>query len=195
MDPRDLATVLALAGLLGWGLVELRLRARTPAARTLRGGPGDRGTTRLTAAAVGASLAGPWAWRALAGAASPGPLLLGVGALGLGAGLALRAWAMAALGPAFTRALRAPEAVLQAPVEAGPYRWLRHPGYLAALLALPAHALLATGRPAAGAAVAGVLAAAYARRIPAEEALLAERFGPAWEGYRRRTALLLPGIL
>lgn len=193
MDRSPLAAGLAVAGLLGWGLVELAFRARTPAARSLRGDADDRGTTRLTAVAVAVALAAPWTVRLLAGPPPPpSPARLAGASAVLAAGLALRGWAMASLGAAFTRALRvAPDAAL---VERGPYRRVRHPGYAAALLVLPAHALLAAGVGVAAATFVG-LGIVYALRIRAEEAMLARRLGPAWEAYRRRTARLLPGLL
>lgn len=188
----QLAPALAALGALAWGGVELGLRARTPLARRLRGGPEDAGTTRLTATAVAIGFVGPWLARLLAPPpAGPGVLSIAVAAFALVVGLGLRVRAMRALGPAFTRTLTEGGRTL---VECGPYRVVRHPGYLAALLVLPAHAFLAAGRPLALAAVLALLGAAYARRIPVEEALLARRFGAAWTAYAGRTARLVPRL-
>jgi len=185
------APILAALGLGVWAAVELGLRGRTPEARTMRAGADDAGTTRITAVAgLGCWLA-PWLWRAVAGAGPLGRAGTLAAAVVLALGLALRIWAMRTLGTAFTRTLVAGAGPL---VERGPYQVLRHPGYAAALLVLPAHAALASGRLAAAAAVAAVLATVYAHRIAAEEALLARHFGAAWQRYRQRTARLLPGV-
>lgn len=64
---------------------------------------------------------------ALAGPATPAALGLGLGVFG--AAKALKAWAISSLGPRWTfRVLVPPGAPL---VASGPYRWLRHPNYLA----------------------------------------------------------------
>ncbi|MBI3504278.1 MAG: hypothetical protein HY059_05510 [Proteobacteria bacterium] len=86
---------------------------------------------------------------------------------------ALRWWAIATLGPRWnTRIIVLPDA---APVTTGPYRWLRHPNYVAVsaeMIALPAlH----------GAWITALLASAgnaiiLRTRIAAEERAL----GPAW---------------
>lgn len=74
----------------------------------------------------------------------------------------------------------------------GPYRWVRHPLYAVALLALLALGLMAANALllliwASGAAVfRGIV-------IPREEAHLVARFGGAYERYRARTGALLPG--
>jgi methyltransferase len=115
------------------------------------------------------------------------PVPLGWIALGLVAlAQALRWWCMAALGGRWTtRVIVLPGA---APVTAGPYRWLRHPNYLAVIVevaALPlAHgAWLAA---LAGSAANGVLLAA---RIRAEERAL----GPGWQAAFAGRARLVPG--
>ena len=99
---------------------------------------------------------------------------------------ALRWWAVATLGPRWsTRIVVLPGAP---PVVGGPYRWLRHPNYLAVvieLLALP----LALGAP--WTAVLGSIAYAVllAGRIPAEERALGAPWAEAFQGRAR----LVPG--
>jgi methyltransferase len=96
------------------------------------------------------------------------------GALGVVAAQTLRWWAVAALGGRWTtRIVTLPGA---APVVGGPYRWLRHPNYLAVaveLLALPL--ALGAWRTAIAAALGN--AALMAVRIPAEERALGLRGG------------------
>ncbi len=169
-------------------------RLRRPSARSFRGGRFDGGTTALASAANLTGLLLPWAVWLVAGApeAPPAPAVQAGLALLLGAGIALRFWAMHTLGAFFSRSLRVVPG--QHVVASGPYRFVRHPGYLAALLVLPSYGALASGRLAVGAVAVLLLAAVYARRIPAEERMLAEGFGPAWERYRQRTGRLLPAL-
>jgi methyltransferase len=111
-------------------------------------------------------------------------------AAGAGVGVvlaqALRWWVIATLGERWsTRVLVLPGA---APVQGGPYRWLRHPNYLAVaaeVLFLP----LACGawRTAIAATLAD--AAVLAVRIRVEERAL----GPAWRAAFAGRPRLLPG--
>jgi protein-S-isoprenylcysteine O-methyltransferase Ste14 len=103
-------------------------------------------------------------------------------------GLSIRIAAMTRLGSRFS-----PLVVVQedhALETGGLYAYVRHPGYLGALLAA-CGAVLAFGSAAALAVVA-VFAWALGVRAAREERLLAGRFGEAWEAYRRRTGAFLP---
>jgi protein-S-isoprenylcysteine O-methyltransferase Ste14 len=78
-------------------------------------------------------------------------------------------------------------------VRSGPYRWVRHPIYTGVLTAI-------LGVVAARANLAAVLgfamiAAGLARKVVAEEALLREHFGAAYDDYRREVAAIIPFIL
>jgi methyltransferase len=98
----------------------------------------------------------------------------------------LRWWAVATLGPRWsTRIVILPGAP---PVTGGPYRFLRHPNYLAVVLELAAVPLIGG---ALFTAVGGSLfnALLLAVRIPAEERALGQGWARAFEGRRR----LLPG--
>jgi protein-S-isoprenylcysteine O-methyltransferase Ste14 len=108
------------------------------------------------------------------------------------AGVALRYWSMWVLGEFFTRTL----AVFadQAVVSAGPYRWVRHPGYLAQIVVVVSgSALFSLSLPLVG-VVAVSLLAAYSHRIRAEERMLVERFGEAYQRYRECTWRLVPFV-
>jgi len=76
-------------------------------------------------------------------------------------------------------------------IEAGPYRYIRHPSYSGALLSLLGFGL-ALGNWAGLAAALSCLGAAYAYRIPIEEAALAAALGEPYKQYVRRTCRLVP---
>ena len=106
------------------------------------------------------------------------------------AGLAVRAAAMRQLGRRF-----APVPALQrghALETRGLYAFVRHPGYLGALLACLG-ASVAFGSALALPLPALMLAAQLAR-VRREEALLARHFGAQWTAYAARTGALLPRI-
>ena len=113
---------------------------------------------------------------------------LGVAVLVVGG--VLRIWPMFVLGSRFS-GLVAIQPGHELATD-GPYRWVRHPSYLGLMLGFFGWALVF--RSAVG-VVAGVLGfPLLSDRIDAEEALLAARFGAAYEEYRRRTWRLVPGI-
>lgn len=75
-------------------------------------------------------------------------------------------------------------------VTTGPYRWVRHPMYSAALILIVAATLLTDNVVVAvgGAAMFALLAA----RSRLEERRLVEKFGDAYRDYQRRTGRFLP---
>ncbi len=120
----------------------------------------------------------------------PLPLWLRAGGLVLAAlGLLLLWRGHHALGKNFHPTLEA--APNQELVTTGPYRYVRHPLYVAFLLMLTSTGLLSSNWFIG---VVGVLliASITVVRIPAEEAQLEGRFGERYREYRRRTPALLP---
>jgi methyltransferase len=114
----------------------------------------------------------PRAWPAAAALAALAAALLAQ---------ALRWWAVVTLrGRWTTRIVVLPGA---APVTGGPYRWLRHPNYLAVALELLAVPLVGGAVLTAVAATLGN-AALLAVRIPAEERALGEPWARAFRGGR-----------
>jgi protein-S-isoprenylcysteine O-methyltransferase Ste14 len=103
-------------------------------------------------------------------------------------GLALRTWAITALGGVFVEVDPG-----QAVVTAGPYRWVRHPSY-AGLGLILAGLGLAVGNWLSLAARLVVPLPALVRRINVEEAELERVLGEAYRGYHAETARLLRGI-
>ncbi len=111
-------------------------------------------------------------------------LLAVAGALGA---QALRWWAVASLGDRWnTRILVVPG---EAPVTGGPYRWLRHPNYLAVVLEV-ACLPLAWGSWRTALVVSALNGLLLRARIPAE----ARALGPAWAASLGGRPRLLPGL-
>jgi protein-S-isoprenylcysteine O-methyltransferase len=116
-----------------------------------------------------------------------GPLRVTVFTIGvvvMAAGVALRFTAVIVLGRSFTYQVKVADD--QRVVDRGPYRWVRHPSYTGALLAITGVLLCVTnwaallGLPVA---LAGVL-----YRIRVEERALAGELGVAYTSYMRRTS-------
>ena len=112
--------------------------------------------------------------------------------LGIGlmlAGITLRWYAVSVLGKYFTFDVAIQNG--QTVIEAGPYKYVRHPSYSGALLTLLGFGL-ALGNWAGLMAALLCLGFAYAYRIPIEEAALAAALGENYKLYVRRTWRLVP---
>src|SRR5579859_2961959 len=107
------------------------------------------------------------------------------------AGFALRTWATQVLGQFYTRTLRT--STDQQIVRQGPYRVIRHPGYLGSLLFWMGGGL-ATGNWIVAGAIIVLLVSAYLPRIRAEEVMLRATFGEAYEDYSRQSWRLIPFV-
>ena len=193
-EPRHYAYVtnwLSGSLLAAWLLLEVLLRNRDQAARSWQGGDADRSSTRLVVATYVAAFVAPF----LLDTSGVGVIHVGsavawigvaVGALGLG----LRVWSMRVLGRDYTRSLRTREA--QTIVDRGPYRLVRHPGYVGSILVWGGSRLAVNWLVAA--ATAFVLLLVYAYRISAEEEMLVDHFGDPYRAYKQRTWRLLPFV-
>ena len=117
----------------------------------------------------------------------PPPAILAAAALVmLGVAQAIRWWAIASLGARWTtRVIAIPGA---APVVAGPYRFIRHPNYLAVALEIAAVPLV-YGAWRTALLFSATNAVILALRIRAEEHAL----GVAWASAFRDTPRLFPG--
>jgi protein-S-isoprenylcysteine O-methyltransferase Ste14 len=105
------------------------------------------------------------------------------------AGIALRWYSVSVLGKYFTFdvAIHCGQSL----IEAGPYRYIRHPSYSGALLTLFGFGL-ALGNWAGLAVALVCLGSAYAYRVPVEEAALAAALGEPYRHYVSRTWRLVP---
>jgi protein-S-isoprenylcysteine O-methyltransferase len=183
-----LTTWLAIVGVLLWLGYEVVLRRRT--------GPetdredADRGSTVVLITAYGVAVV-LTVTLSLAGTGRVPVGLRWVGVAAIAVGLVVRAWGMAVLGRFYTRTLRVTGD--QHVVTSGPYRLIRHPGYLGSLLVWLGYCL-GVGNWIALLAVAALMTGAYAWRIHAEERMLAETLGDEYRAYQRRTARLVPFV-
>lgn len=174
------------AGIAGFFAVEALIREPGSASR-LDAGSDDDGTTQaIVQAAVASAMLAP-ALRLAPGRKLPraaAPLGLAMQAAGLG----LRVWSMRVLGESYSRTLRTHGE--QRVVDDGPYRVVRHPGYLGSLLTWTGFGLTSGSLPAA-ATVTSLIGRAYGRRIESEERMLVRDL-PDYGEYSERTWRLIP---
>jgi protein-S-isoprenylcysteine O-methyltransferase Ste14 len=107
------------------------------------------------------------------------------------AGLCLRYWAAREMGAFYTRTLQVlPEHHV---IETGPYRLIRHPGYLGtSLLAWGAGLALQNGLVLSVVIMTDIVAKYY--RIKVEENMLAQSLGDAYHTYRAKTRRIIPFV-
>jgi protein-S-isoprenylcysteine O-methyltransferase Ste14 len=174
--------------LAAWAVLELALRVR----ERLQGRGGaarDRGTRVLIAVTLGAAIA------LAAVTASRAPRIAGAyraaGVTVIWLGLAIRVWAIAALGRAFRTTVEVDPG--QAVVDTGPYRWVRHPSY-SGLLLIVTGCGLASGSWLAIAICPVLPLPALLFRVRVEEAELVGVLGDRYRAYQARTKRLIPGV-
>jgi protein-S-isoprenylcysteine O-methyltransferase Ste14 len=181
--------VAGYAGVSGFLALEALVRQRGPASDLRADKRDDAGSTHGIVVAFALAIVSAPLLRRLPVRPLPwlcGPLGLGI----LLAGLALRAWSMQTLSDAYSRTLRVTNQ--QSVTDRGPYRQIRHPGYLGSLLVWCGFAL-ASGSAVVVGTVAALLGPAYVHRMGTEEELL-ERELPGYREYRGRTKRLVPGV-
>ena len=171
-------------------LTELLMR-RGGEAKSLESTPEDRASTRL----IGISYAGAVALIVVTSVTNAGAFtnivvgLVGVALMLLGLGL--RFWSMGVLGRYYSRTLRVVDG--QRVVREGPYRLVRHPGYLSSLCiwvgsALGFQNLILICTFSVG------FAAVYVYRIRVEEKMLSNEFGIEYADYVAKSWKLIPFI-
>ena len=179
----------------GWTVIRTYYARRTRAQRDTidrRATPRDKALIVLTGLTV--LIPGiAWVWMgSLPGLALPFPNALRLfGALMAAVALALFLSTHRALGDNWSVTLEVQRK--HALVEAGPYRYVRHPMYLAMLLfelglgLLAADAILLLVSPLP-------FLLLVALRLSREEALMQDHFGAAYRGYAERTKRIIPWI-
>jgi methyltransferase len=120
---------------------------------------------------------------------SPGTTALALGALA--AASALRAWTLATLGDAWSTRVTRFAYGRRPVVTRGPYRYVRHPNYLAVIIELAALPL-AGGAPGTALVASLVNAAVLRRRIAVEERELIR--DPLWRATVHHQPRLLPRL-
>jgi protein-S-isoprenylcysteine O-methyltransferase Ste14 len=181
-----------LAGVLlaCWLLLEVLLR-QGDEARSWASGDADRNSTRLVLLAYVTAFVAPFLLDTSGvGATQSGSALAWLGVVIAGTGLGIRVWSMRVLGRDYTRSLRTRAA--QSVIDRGPYRYVRHPGYLGSILVWFGSRLAVNWLVALATAVA--LLSVYAYRINAEERMLGDHFGDSYEAYRTRSWRLVPFV-
>ena len=181
MNPRAVCVALLVL----FGAMEFFMRRGTTA-KSLQAHASDRGTTPLILLS--------YAFCVFA-LSIPAPRLVWpewvrwLGVLSCAAGTILRLWSMHTLGQYYTRTLvTTPN---QSVVCRGPYRVVRHPGYLSAMLVWVS-AAVGSGAVMATIAVLVLLAVGYVIRIRAEERMLVEELGLEYREYQKRSWRLIP---
>jgi protein-S-isoprenylcysteine O-methyltransferase Ste14 len=160
-------------------------------ADALRRTPRPGGVSLLGRLLAVAALAVPAVLLERLGGRAEAPPAIVVTGLGLvAAGLVLYARALRALGPAWAVAVQAPRGGRL--VDRGPYARVRHPAYLGLLLVVAG--TLAAHPSLASAALALGLATGIAAKIRAEERVLRDALGEAWERYATRVPPLIPRL-
>jgi protein-S-isoprenylcysteine O-methyltransferase Ste14 len=174
--------------IIGFFAIEKFLRQGT-AAKSLETTDADKGSTRLVGASIGVAVALPILLNLLGVGHIASPLVSWFGLAIMLFGLGLRVWSMRVLGGYYSRTLRvADEQVI---VTQGPYRVVRHPGYLGTILFWVGSGL-ALANWIAMLAVAALLFIVYSYRIHSEESMLLTIFGERYQEYRKHTWKLVP---
>lgn len=119
------------------------------------------------------------------------PLALYSGVLILILGVLIRVWGIRVLGRMFTTEVQIVDN--HSLVETGPYKWIRHPTYLGALLMLLSTPILLTQWMVVPVVLLlGVVAFIY--RIAVEEEVLVINLGDQYKTYQLRTRKIIPFI-
>lgn len=141
-------------------------------------------------ALVALVLAVPWEYAHVGGPLPRSGPLAWAGLVVFALGIVLQVTAFWALRGLYTSRLGIqPEHHL---VSSGPYRWVRHPGYLSNILCLAGIGLALSSM--IGLAVSLAVIPLILARVEREEAMLAAEFGDAYRQYQSRTHRFIPGV-
>lgn len=178
--------------LLCWFALEVGLAVRDVARR--KAGLGrDRGTRLVISLSLAAAFGTGWllALR-VEGMATPAPDVFAVaGPTLVWIGMAVRVWAVLALGGSFSTFIQVEEG--QPVVTSGPYRWVRHPSYTGLLLICLGFGV-GIGNWLSILACATVPLLGLLPRIAVEETELVRVLGEQYRDYQKTTRRLVPGL-
>ena len=107
------------------------------------------------------------------------------------AGMAVRWYSIRVLGTSFTCEVSTRPG--QEVIQAGPYRWVRHPSYTGGLITVLGVLVCCVNWASLPALILAL--AGYAYRIRIEERVLAKDLGHAYQDYMRRTKRLIPFLV
>ena len=142
-------------------------------------------------ALVALVLGPPWEYAHFSGPIPRDGPLAWLGLAVFAGGIALQVAAFRALGSLYTSRLgMQPGHRL---VTGGPYRWVRHPGYLSNIVCLAGMGLALSSLIGLGLAL--LVVPLIVQRIGSEEEMLAAEFGAEYERYRRQTRWRLLPLL
>lgn len=188
------ALLLAYIIIISFLLAEGRAR-KGHEAKSLEQTSFDRGSTKRIGlaflAAVVALLAAPLLNYFHLGRIAVNSVFAWAGVVTAMGGIALRFWANHILGVFYTRRLRV--AGGQHIIQQGPYRVIRHPGYLGVILTWTGAAFATNNWVAVVVAVVGMMAA-YPYRIRTEEEMMRVTYGREYEDFQARTWKLVPFV-
>ena len=173
-----------------WAVLELGLRVRERV-QGKGSAASDRGTRALIAVTLGTAIALAVVTESRATAPRIAGPYRAAGLIVIWLGLAIRVWAVAALGGAFRTTVEVDPG--QAVVSTGPYRWVRHPSY-SGLLLIVTGVGLAAGDWLALAICAVLPTPAVLWRIHVEEAELTAVLGDRYRAYQAQTKRLIPRL-
>ena len=163
-------------------------------ARSFERGKADRGSTMLVGVSFGIATTMPLVaaaldyWRV---ALIDNVLIGWLGIAIMVAGILLRFWANRTLGEFYTRTLKT--TTRQRVVQQGPYRVVRHPGYLGTILLWFGAGVAAVNWIAAALLVV-LMFGVYSYRILSEEVMLKDALGEEYQKYSARTWRLIPFV-
>jgi protein-S-isoprenylcysteine O-methyltransferase Ste14 len=175
-----------------WFALEMGLVVRDLVRRKARLGQ-DRGTRAVVAfSLVGSIFIGTLVRGRLPALDTPVPEAFAVaGVVVIWVGLAVRVWAVLALGGSFSTFVQVDTG--QAVVTRGPYRWVRHPSYTGLLLVAMGFGLGAANWLSMVVCTVGPLLGLLPR-IAVEESELTRVLGERYRTYQKATHRLVPGL-
>ncbi len=130
-------------------------------------------------------------WAYLNNAMESSVLMTAIGAALLITGISIRVWAIRTLGKHFTATVTLTND--HRLVRSGPYRWVRHPSYLGAFMAIAGCPVFLNAWWATLIAVLS-MTIAYYLRIGVEEEMLSAYFGDQYLAYKKQTKRIIPFI-